>query len=117
MTVGSTLHKIPVCALDRFVRSVTKGEIHLLDAESDEIPEVVVEEVRALLSSLQLSSDSVLGAVAAREVKRVRALPHDDRSGTITALRVLYALDRCLAGLPAEAAGTASRKDNPRDRD
>lgn len=94
-------------SLDGFVRTLTGGEHRLLDPDAQAPPAAVLAEVRALLASLQLSSDALLQAVLAQEVQRSRELPHPDESGRVTAMRLLYALDRHLAGLLPEGPRTA----------
>lgn len=89
-------------ALDGFVRALTGEEYRLLEPDAQATPAAVVAEVRALLASLQLSSDPLVQAVVAHEVQRSRQLRHPDESGRVTALRLLYALDRQLAGLAPE---------------
>lgn len=102
-------------ALHRAVRNLASGEYHAAADDGEDVPEAVVTEARALLSSLHLSSDAFARAVAAREVQRARALPHADRSGRVTATCVLYALDRYLAGLPPDEGQAGGGPGNRRE--
>ena len=100
-------------ALYRSVRNLAAGDYHA--APDGEVPEAVRMEARALLSSLRLSSDAFAQGVAAREVQRARALPHPDQSGRVMATRVLYAVDRYLAGLPQDEAQVGTARRNRRE--
>ena len=102
-------------ALHRAVRNLANGEYHAGADDGEDVPEAVVTEARALLSSLHLSSDAFVHAVAAREVQRARAFHYPDRSGRVTATRVLYALDRYLAGLPPDEGHVGAGRTNRRE--